>query len=143
MQLRAVREIGVDEEILISYTNILHPSSIRFRDLKEDYGFPCACRAYCNAAASDASRKLFRKMKFGSTGQERISSQYLEDRLRVLGLMENEGVEASECYPELLKEILMAYTNRLDKQMVVQFKTKYFLASAALGIPVDCWISEL
>ncbi|XP_030642992.1 histone-lysine N-methyltransferase SMYD3 [Chanos chanos] len=53
LQLRAVRDIQPQEELTISYTDVLAPSTERRRQLQEQYHFFCQCQR-CTRADKDS-----------------------------------------------------------------------------------------
>jgi hypothetical protein len=60
--VRVTREVGVGEEITISYTSPLEPTSNRQQHLQQGFHFTCTCRR-CVDAASDARLERIKSME--------------------------------------------------------------------------------
>ncbi|EGZ10465.1 hypothetical protein PHYSODRAFT_518318 [Phytophthora sojae] len=56
MQVRVVRDIEVDEELTVSYVELLQSTKARRRELKESYFFDCECKR-CKAATNGQSNE--------------------------------------------------------------------------------------
>ncbi|EMD40323.1 hypothetical protein CERSUDRAFT_91039 [Gelatoporia subvermispora B] len=106
LQLTAARDIRVGEEITIRYVNALESRAVRQAKL-DAYYFICSCRACTNSTISDHRRQQLAAVEPIESveavvrwlNDRALPDDHLEKKaLKLLGLLEEEGLESLEIY---------------------------------------------
>ncbi|OCH90026.1 SET domain-containing protein [Obba rivulosa] len=146
IDVTASRDIGVGEEITRSYCDALAPQAVRQASLNP-WAFVCSCRACRDPVESDIRRGEIRAVKSTMAkmedteqmvnqwiGDDTLPDDYLEEKaLKLVGLMEEEGLESLQDYLFCKQMLGFVYAARgfHDKAM------KYLREFISEGIPPE------
>jgi hypothetical protein len=127
-QLRAARDIKNGEEIFVSYSELLQPTSHRQKHLAP-YGIKCVCTSCSLNAESDKRRIGLREsVDFITSDFENwLADPLLADdhvikvSLRWLSVIEEEGLQASDPYKFHTHAIMQAYRALGDVKNAIKY----------------------
>ncbi|EMD32730.1 hypothetical protein CERSUDRAFT_118469 [Gelatoporia subvermispora B] len=132
LQLTAMRDIAAGEQITISYCDVFLSQAERQKSLKR-FDFTCTCRSCKNHKHSDkrraqinANKSILDKSIFDWIEDPTLSDDYLEKKyLRLLDLMEQEGLQASTTYATCKEMLAKVYAALGDPERSVQYATEF------------------
>ncbi|OCH89393.1 SET domain-containing protein [Obba rivulosa] len=132
LQLTAMRDIAVGEQITISYCDVFLSQAERQKGLKR-FDFICTCRACKDYKHSDkrrrqisASKAVLEQSIFDWIEDPTLPDDYLEKKyLRLLDLMDQEGLQASGTYATCKEMLAKVYAALGDPERSVQYATEF------------------
>ncbi|KIK71414.1 hypothetical protein GYMLUDRAFT_79483 [Collybiopsis luxurians FD-317 M1] len=130
MQLRATRKIAKDEEVTVSFINLLEPYATRQAQLK-NYDIVCTCPSCKKPKLGDRRREQFIKgtpttddftnwLKNSDITDDHIIKRSLVQ----ISLLEDDGHENSPHYETNLMMIMLCYTALGNEEMAMRWGKK-------------------
>ncbi|KIY74290.1 SET domain-containing protein [Cylindrobasidium torrendii FP15055 ss-10] len=130
-QMRASRDIEEGEEITVTYTNLTWTYERRKGDLKP-YEVDCDCKSCSQVdhTRSDKRRTSFAnppplRPPMGPVPSGTAPDAWIAPALKMIRLMEAEGLECIPQYPKVLHQIVNAYAFMADERALIYARKLY------------------